>query len=129
MAGNRVVARFRDGRTVKGTTADFSPQRSTLHIQTEQGIELVDHRELKAIFFVRDFEGDRRHQKSNLFSPDRPVVGRKIAVRFADGEILVGTTQGYRPDRPGFFVVPADHQGNAERCWIVTSATAEVRMF
>jgi len=129
MAGNRVVARFRDGHIVKGTTSDFSPQRDSLHVQTESGVELVDFRHLKALFFVRDLDGDSRHQKSNLFSPARPVIGRKIAVRFADGEILVGTTQGYRPGRSGFFVVPADPDGNTERCWVVAAATDEVRMY
>ena len=45
---------------------------------------------------------------------------------FKDGEELLGTTQGYQPDRPGFFVIPADPESNNERCYVVASATEEV---
>jgi len=128
MAGNRVVARYKDGRVVKGSTTDFSPVRELLHVQTENGMVEVRHGELKAIFFVKDFAGNPERKKTNLFPAERPVVGHKIAVEFADGEILVGTTIGYRPDRKGFFVVPADPEGNAERCYVVTSATVAVHM-
>jgi hypothetical protein len=51
---------------------------------------------------------------------------RKIRVVFADGETLVGTTQGYQPGRPGFFVVPADSGSNNDRCFVVSAATKEV---
>jgi len=43
-----------------------------------------------------------------------------------DGEILVGTTTGYRPGRPGFFLVPADTESNIERCYVVATATEEI---
>ena len=48
---------------------------------------------------------------------------------FADGEVIVGTTQGYQPGRPGFFMVPADQaDNNIERCYVVTAATSEVTL-
>jgi small nuclear ribonucleoprotein (snRNP)-like protein len=128
MAGNRVVARFRDGRVVKGTTTDFSPTRDVLHVQTGDGMVLVRHGELKALFFVRDLFGDPAHRKSNQFPVDRTLVGHPIRVEFLDGEVLVGTTVGYRPDRAGFFVAPADAAGNAERCYVIAAATRSVRM-
>ena len=130
MTPNRVVVRYLDGRVLKGTVSDFSPHRCSFHIETlEGGMRPVEQRQLKAIYFVRSFGGDTRPHRSNLFPPGRPVVGRKIAVRFADGEILVGTTVGYRPYRPGFFVVPADPESNTQRCFVVAGATSEVRMF
>ena len=49
-----------------------------------------------------------------------------MQVTFKDGEVLVGTTQGYQPGRPGFFLLPADPRSNNERCYIVTSATQTV---
>lgn len=129
MAGNRVVARYRDGRLIKGTTADFLPTRDVFHVQTEDGaITEVRHAELKAIFFVRDFLGNREHQKSNRFDPVKPAPGRKIRVVFADGEVLVGTTQGYQPNRPGFFLAPADPASNNERCFVIAAATREVQL-
>ena len=41
---------------------------------------------------------------------------------------MVGTTQGYNPGRPGFFLIPADPQSNNERCFVVTGATQEVAL-
>jgi hypothetical protein len=129
MAGKQVVARYKDGRVAKGCTTDFSPVREFFHLEEPGGMAEIRMNDLKAVFFVRDLVGDSRHMKSNLFAADQRVIGRKISIEFDDGEILVGTTQGYRPDRLGFFVEPADTQGNAERCFVVKSATRQVRMF
>jgi hypothetical protein len=40
--------------------------------------------------------------------------------------VMVGSTQGYQPGRPGFFLIPADTQSNNERCFVVTAAAREV---
>ena len=129
MAGNRVVARFRDGRRIKGLTTDFVPTRDFFHVNVDDGtVVTVRHLDLKAVFFVRDFAGDPSHQRTNEFPADRPVSGRKIRVVFSDGEILIGTTQGYNPGRAGFFVVPADATNNEERCFVVAAATREVNL-
>ena len=45
--------------------------------------------------------------------------GRKIEVTFADGEQMVGSTLGYRPDGTGFFVSPADGDGNNLRVFVL----------
>jgi len=128
MPGSLVVARYRVGSVVKGTTTDFSPLRDRFHVDVEGTITEVLYEDLKAIFFVRDLAGDPEHRKTNEFDAAKPVIGRKLTVEFDDGEILVGTTQGYRPDRKGFFVIPADQSGNAERCYVVASATRKVTM-
>lgn len=128
---NRVVARFADGRMVKGTTADFFPGKESFHV-SEAGaapeatpVE-VHTSELKALFFVKDLAGNREHVEKNAFDASRPAPGRKIKVVFTDGEVLVGTTTGYQKGRPGFFLVPADAGSNIERCYVVTAATKEI---
>ena len=131
---NRIVARFLDGRIVKGFTTDFLPGKATFHISAQSGgvqasgtkPEEVHVMDLKALFFVKSFEGDPQHKKSNEPSPGTPGGGRRIRVVFKDGEVLVGTTQGYDRSRPGFFLVPADPSGNNERCFVVAAATQEV---
>jgi hypothetical protein len=62
------------------------------------------------------------------FDPARPVLGRKIKVIFNDGEVLVGTTQGYQTGRPGFFIIPADPDSNIERCFVVATAAREISL-
>jgi hypothetical protein len=129
MAGNRIVAHYRDGRLLKGATSDFSPNREWFHVAAEGGgtPAVVRFNELKAVFFVRDLEGDPQHRSRNDFAADKPVVGHKIQVAFEDGEVMVGTTQGYQPGRPGFFVVPADPTANTERCFVIAACTREIK--
>ena len=124
---NQVVARFLDGTTLKGQTNDFFPAKALFHI-TVNGAKPQEVKvpELKALYFVRTLEGDPDHHKTNEFPPFAPAPGRKVKVTFKDGEVLVGTTQGYQPDRPGFFLLPADPRSNNERCFVVMSATQSV---
>ena len=123
----RVVARFRDGRMVKGQTSDFLPNKDAFHVATPGSKPLaILTRDLKALFFVRDLKGDPRHVEGNEIDPDRPGSGRPIKVVFKDGEILVGTTNGYQPGRPGFFLVPADTDSNIERCYVVADAAEQI---
>jgi hypothetical protein len=70
--------------------------------------------------------GDPQHVASDAFDPAHPVIERKIKVVFQDGVVFVGTTTGYHPGRPGFFIVPADGGSNIERCYIVSAETKEV---
>jgi len=131
---NKVVARFRDGRMVKGSTSDFVPAKEFFHVASTDGAAgskptLVQVKDLKAIFFVKDFAGRPDYTPTNEFAGERTPAGRKIKVLFADGEVIVGTTQGYQPGRPGFFMVPADQaDNNIERCYVVTSATNDVTL-
>jgi hypothetical protein len=128
---NRIVARFQDGRLLKGLTNDFLPAKDRFHISPEErgaGAKPSEVRvaELKAVFFVKSLEGDAQHHKTNEPAQGQAVPGKRIRVVFTDGEVIVGTTQGYDRTRPGFFVVPIDQQSNNERCFVVTAATREV---
>jgi hypothetical protein len=126
---NRVVARFQDGQVLKGFTTDFLPAKDRFHLAPEEqtaGARPVEVRvaDLKALFFVKSFAGDPAHEEAN--DPAAAGPGRKIRVVFRDGEILVGTTQGYDKSRPGFFVIPSDRGSNNERCFVVAAAAGEV---
>jgi hypothetical protein len=128
---NKVVARFTDGRIVKGTTVDFVPTRQLFHVSVEMAaagskVEEINIKDLKALFFVKDFAGDPQHTERKEFDPSRPPVGRRIRVAFKDGEVLVGTTHGYQPGRQGFFLVPADATSNIERCYVVSGSAQEI---
>jgi hypothetical protein len=128
---NRVVAHYQDGRLVKGVTNDFLPAKERFHVVPAEAppgskpMEILVG-DLKALFFVRDFAGKPDHKDSDQFDPRKPAPGRKIRVVFKDGEVIVGTTQGYQPGRPGFFLIPADAESNNDRCFVVTAATQEV---
>ncbi len=116
---------------IKGTTADFFPGKEVFHVSeanTPPGTKPLEifTKDMKALFFVKDLAGNPTHVKTNEFNLSQPVAGRKIKVVFKDGEVLAGTTTGYQPGRPGFFIVPADSGSNNERCYVVTAATKEI---
>ena len=129
---NTVVARFVDGRIIKGTTDNFFPNKDAFYVRDsdapadEKPMEIRTS-DLKALFFVKDLSGDPARVERKELDPGRPPVGRPIQVTFKDGEILVGTTTGYQPGRPGFFVEPIDPDSNNERCFVVAAATRDVR--
>jgi hypothetical protein len=127
----RVVAHFTDGKLLKGTTQDFFPNRPRFHLQpVEGGVPIeIRCRSLKALFFVKEFAGNarRRDLRGFLSSPGETAQGKKIAVRFKDGELLCGYALSYMPDREGFFMFPADGGSNNLRIYVVMSATVEVK--
>lgn len=125
--GQQVVARYRDGRVVKGTTNDFYPGKGEFHIRDAAGsVTTLAVGALKAIFFVRTFEGDRFHV-AMLDQPAGGGLGRRIEVTFVDGEVLTGYTNGYDRSKPGFFLVPADPESNNLRVFVIAGAVRAAR--
>ena len=74
-------------------------------------------KDLKAIFFARDFVGNSEYGESQELGPQSQ--SRKAEVPFRDGEKLVGTTDTYNPQRVGFFLVPADPRSNDLRVFVI----------
>ncbi len=128
----KLVVRYADGGILKGYSHDFSPDRPRFHVVVAMG-ELtrrtveVRVKHLKAVFFVRDFVGDPSYNERKEFLPGQVVSGRKVEMTFTDGEVLVGSTVGYEPRRPGFFFIPADPQSNNLRAFAVAAAVSKVR--
>jgi hypothetical protein len=128
---NRVVAHLMGGKLVKGTTQDFFPNRPIFHVQPTDGTPSVELRtkQLKALFFVKDFVGnhERRDVRGFISGPSETAQGKKLAVRFKDGELLCGYSLSYSADRDGFFMFPSDAGSNNLRVYVVTSSTVEVK--
>jgi hypothetical protein len=123
---NKIVIRYTDGKIKKGTTEDFFPNKDVFHLRDKDNGEAqtIHLKDLKAVFFVKDFDGDSTYQEKDDVS--RVGLGRKIKVRFKDGETLVGYTQGFSRDRLGFIFFPCDANSNNDKGFIVTAATDEV---
>ena len=126
----KVIARYVDGRIVKGHTWDFDPASGHFHL-TELGAApesrplSVRLRELKALFFVKDFAGTPEYSERKEFN--HILHGRKLAVEFTDGEILVGTTATYDEDRDGFFLFPADRFSNNDKVYVMAADGTDPR--
>jgi len=127
----RVVAHYIDGKLLKGTTQDFNPARPAFHLIPSDGSPVVEvaSKVLKAVFFVKSLEGNPQRQDLRGFiaGPTATSQGKKIAIRFKDGELLCGYTLAHRPDREGFFLFPADPNGNNIRIYVLAAATQDVK--
>ncbi len=130
----KVVVRFIDGRVIKGYAQNFNPTRPTFHLIEEQTGALLhnqsillDMKEIKALFFVKSFEGNREYDERKDFIEGDRIQGRKVEVAFIDNEIIRGTTVGYDPQRLGFFLIPIDPDSNNIRIFVVSTAVKRFR--
>jgi hypothetical protein len=127
----RVVARFSDGKVLKGTTQDFFPNRPSFHLLPADGGAPMEIRckQLKALFFVKTFDGDpaRKDVRGFILGPAETAQGKKVAVRFKDSELICGYSLSYTPDRDGFFLFPSDTGGNNLRVYVIAAAAAEIK--
>ncbi len=139
---DKVVVRFMDGSIVKGSLMDFSETESELRIEEYPSgkVSTVRTEELKAVFFVKSFEGDPTHREIKNFSVSSTRRGRRVYVRFKDNESLLGYLEGETPwprgfhlskpgdGRKGFFLVPVDEECNNMKVFVVGSAVKDVTL-
>jgi len=134
MEPTKVIVRYLDGRILKGFTQNFFPNKPTFHFQPADspnpaGNTEVHIKELKGVFFVRDFAGNSQYKEKKIFPEGLQITGKKMEVTFKDGEIMVGSILGYDPNRPGFFFFPSDPQWNLIRVYVVSQSVSKVRNF
>jgi hypothetical protein len=125
----KVVARYVDGRIVKGYTFDFGPSQPRFRVfERPMGSgpsTQVLVRDLKAVFFVRDLVGNSAHEDAQKF-PTGATTGNRVEVRFLDGEVMIGTADSPTTDPLGFFLIPADPESNNLRVYVVGAATRAI---
>jgi hypothetical protein len=137
--GEKIVARFRDGRLLKGFVRNFSMESETVILNDHKTNEeiRIPVEELKALFFVKDFEGSSAYVERKVFGIWKNL-GRKVFIKFIDKESLVGFIEGEIPwDKgfslaklgqraKGFFLTPVDRDSNNARVFVVGSAIENV---
>jgi hypothetical protein len=127
---NEVVARFLDGKVIKGVSLDVDPNRPICHVRTgERRMVEVKLTTLKALYFVKDLVGDAKRDDSTLLAEadERSHGSYPIDIEFIDGERLVGFTVRYPPIRPFFFVLPADVRSNNIRVLVNRAAVKRMQ--
>jgi hypothetical protein len=137
--GERVVVRFRDGKLMKGYLRGFSVESDKImFVGQNTGDALqVPVSELKAVFFVKNFDGFHEYVEKKAFGV-RKLRGRKVIVKFSDNETLVGIIEGDLPwDKgfslaklgeraKGFVLTPVDGDSNNEKVFVVGSAIQDI---
>jgi small nuclear ribonucleoprotein (snRNP)-like protein len=135
----KVVLRLSDGSALKGYLNGFSPRADEVELVDAVTSEThrVDVAKMKAIFFVRSFEGDPRYREKKTYGASKSR-GNRVYIRFKDGESLVGFLQGVVPwdkgfflskqggDGKGFFLLPVDEDVNNRKVFVIASSVADV---
>ena len=135
MERQRVILRFVDGRLLRGYIEDFSSSDEFVFMEGESATQKIRLDELKAIFFVRTFEGDRSYTEKKSFA--KPVaLGKRVFVKFKDGESMMGYIEGgipwekgffLEPNKgSGFFLIPVDDESNNIKVFVVASSVWDV---
>ncbi len=125
MQGQLLVAHFLDGSVRKGMSLDVDPKKPVCHLKTREGETLeIGLAEVKALFFVKTETGRPAHNDAREPVPgDSRLVGtRRVTVRFADGEEIVGLMNRFPPLGNVFFMLPMDPQSNNQRILVNRAA-------
>jgi hypothetical protein len=85
---------------------------------------------LKALFFVKTFEGRKDYKEVKFFQSHPPSEGLWVQVAFKDGEITEGVLHNtiHYLVEPGFFLKPPDPQSNNEFVYVVKGFLNEFRV-
>jgi hypothetical protein len=125
---SKIVARFKDGTVLKGFVADINTNKETFHLneyKTTKG-HVVHIDQLKAVFFVKSFEGEKdRKRKKGFNNPSE--FGVRTVVKFHDGEIMYGYSQDYTPYQKGFYLFLDDKESNNTKVFVPSSAVFDIK--
>ncbi len=125
----KVVAHMQDGRLVKGVSLDVDVARPLCHVRTQdEGTVEVALEELKALYFVKDLEGNAGYREDQEARDDdaRRRGSRHVAITFRDGELMGGLMNRYPPLGQFFYVLPIDPESNNIRILVNHGAVQEM---
>ena len=128
----KVVVRKLDHVVVKGFVDSASYLRPG-------GIEMLDREgravviplpEIKAVFFVREFEGDCQRSERKLFLSRPRMAGLWVQMTFKDNEVLEGLLPSNLLELgpEGFLVTPADLYSNNLRIFVPRTALSKLNV-
>jgi len=135
MLKKKAVVKYQNGEIIKGWVEEFQPDQNyfilypLIEYSEEEKLE-INFDSLKAVFFVKDFMGDKDYKKVRTFDVDLKITPsqRKLIVIFKDGENLYGTSYSYGRYKVGFYVYPVDPKDNNDRIFVIHSAVESVRL-
>jgi hypothetical protein len=145
MARLKIVAHLRDGKLVKGyadlplptdaagvvgTVPVSLPKQ--LHIEaTESGKKhSVSLTSLKALFFVKSFQGNSQYAEIKFFNGEPKVEGLWVHLTFHDNEKIEGIVHNSLAflTEPGFLMKPPDPNSNNQAVYVLKESLTQFRV-
>ncbi len=126
---HKIVVQTKKGKIYKGVTQDFAEENEAFHFLPNEGGGVpmtLQVEDLKAMFWVKDYLGNRNFEAKKSF--DQKRQGQRAVIAFSDGEEIWGTLDEYEEGARGFFLIPADREDNNTRIFVVRSALKELRL-
>jgi hypothetical protein len=121
----KVVVRKMDRDSVSGyvSPAQFVSEGKLELLNTSGTVILMDLREVKGVYFVREF-GDSESLTRKTFTSRPRSEGLWVRLRFKDSEVLEGLmpadlTQNIQE---GFLISPPDQRSNTQRIFVPRTA-------
>ena len=125
----KVVVRKMDRDSINGYVAAgaFITDGKFEMLNTAGNVIMIDIREVKGVYFVRDF-GDPETLARKTFTSRPRTEGLWVRLRFRDNETLEGLMPNdlTQITADGFFVNPPDTRANTQRIFVPRTALAEM---
>ena len=127
----KVVVHMKDGTIQKGVTHDFDTNGQAFHMLPGEGGGVpvkVNFEDMKALFYVKDYMGNRDFVARQEFD-EAHRSARRAVVTFRDSEEVWGLLGEEHSDEGlGFFFYPSDKNDNNIRIFVIRSAIKELRL-
>jgi len=125
----KVVVRKMDRDAINGYVASsqFIIDGKLEILNTAGNVVLIDLKEVKGVYFVRDFNDTDSFTRKTFTTRPR-VEGLWVRLRFKDTEILEALMPNdlTQATAEGFFVNPPDTRSNIQRIFVPRAALAEL---
>jgi hypothetical protein len=121
----KVIVRKMDRDSVSGyvTSAQFIHEGKLELLNTAGTVIAIDLREIKGVYFVREF-GDSESLVRKTFTSRPRSEGLWVRLRFKDSEVLEGLMPAdlMQTTPEGFLVNPPDQRSNTQRIFVPRTA-------
>jgi Family of unknown function (DUF6982) len=87
-------------------------------------VTLVPYEQIKAVYFVRDFDGDPDTDQKKIFTSRPKLDGLWVRLSFRDGEVLEGVLPNnlLLMEAHGLTLTPPDANANTQRVFVPRAA-------
>ncbi len=105
------------------------PEKFELNL-VEGGSATICLGQAKAVFFVREFQGQPAYNELRFFKTVPEFRGLWVRLRFMDGEVTEGLVHNSLPllIGPGFFLKPPDPQSNNKMIYALKKRLADFQV-
>ena len=127
----KVVVRKMDRDSINGYVAAgaFITDGKFEMLNTAGNVIMIDIREVKGVYFVRDF-GDPETLARKTFTSRPRTDGLWVRLKFTDNDVLEGLMANdlTQISAEGFFITPPDTRGNTQRVFVPRTALLEMNV-